>query len=151
MAALSSFTPVSTRATESLLETVESFISTAEACDLISSTPNDCRLVIYRGDTLAFRVEVTDATGNPVDVSGASWAAHIRRTYEEPDVLAELTMVPVAAQPSMIDVFLSAAQSAQLPPGTWRWDLEMTLGGIVQTLIAGAVEVTGDVTRDQGQ
>ena len=52
---------------------------------------------------------------------------------------------PVAGTPTAVDVTLTADQSRLLADGVW--DLEMTLGGEVITLLTGAVVVSLDVSR----
>lgn len=126
------------------------FAPFADGCDLSLSRPLRYDMCVYRGDSGAFRVTVTDSDGNPVNVSAATWDADIRERHDESE-LASLTVIPVPGQPSQVDVVLSAAASASLPVGgPWVWDLEMTLGGTVQTLIGGQVTVTADVSREYG-
>jgi hypothetical protein len=69
----------------------------------------------------------------------------IRLTPDSGNTLTSLTVTPVAGTPSAIDVTISADQSRLFDDGAW--DLEMTLGGEVITLLAGAVVVTDDVSR----
>jgi hypothetical protein len=119
----------------------------AESETLTMSQPSPVDLVIYRGDTGAFRVTVTDTTGAAVDVSGATWDCDIRSAADDEAVMTSLTVTPVAQQLSQVDVALGAAASAALSAGSAVWDLEMTMDGQVTTLLAGVVTIIGDVSR----
>lgn len=114
------------------------------------SDPATLNLCIYRGDTGVFRVTVTYADGQPIDVSSATWDADIRTSAAATTTLGSLVVTPVPGEPSKVDVAIPAATSAALPPNTAPapvWDLQMTLAGQVQTLLKGSVTVTGDVSR----
>ena len=112
---------------------------------IVIGDPDHADLIVYRGDTGRFRVNVTDSTGTPLDVSGAVFDCDVRLDPLDPTPMVSLTVTPVAGTPSAIDITISAAISAQLQTGVW--DLEMTFAGEVITLLAGAVTVTADVSR----
>jgi len=107
--------------------------------------PAELNLCVYRGDTGHLRVQILIA-GTPADVSSATFDADIRSTTDSDEVMATMTATPVAGQPDMVDVLLPAEESAKLDTNG-VWDLEMTLGGEVTTLVAGTVTVTKDVSR----
>ena len=120
----------------------------AGPAEVTFSTPHQCDLDVYRGDSGVFRVAVTDATGAPVDVSAATWDCDIRKEPDALEALATLTVTPVPNATGQVQVTLTATESAKLPPGgPWAWDLQVTMGTQTQTLVAGAVNVTADVSR----
>jgi hypothetical protein len=52
--------------------------------------------------------------------------------------------------PNLIDLEISAAESAGLPASA-KWDLQLTYpSGDVQTIVRGGVSVTGDITGSVG-
>lgn len=113
--------------------------------DLSGPLPLD--LNIYRGDTGRFRITVTDEVGGPINISGATWDADIRSVAANPTAITSFTVTPVAGDPSSVDVILDKTKSALLNPGTLVYDVEMTLGLEVVTLVGGKITVTQDVSR----
>ena len=111
------------------------------------TSPTVLDLTAYRGDSGRFRVTVTTSTGTPLDVSAATWDCDVRATADDPVALISLDVVPVAGDPSSVDIVLSSADSELLRPAA-VWDLEMTLNGEVTTLLAGKLTTTLDVSRD---
>jgi len=112
---------------------------------IVIGDPDHADLIVYRGDTGRFRVNVTDSTGTPLDVSTAVFDCDIRLTPDSEYNLTSLTVTPVPGMPSTIEVSNTAAQARLFDDGVW--DLEMVLAGEVITLLAGAVVVTDDVSR----
>ena len=119
----------------------------APALDTVCfSQPTKLDLCAYRGDSGRFRVTITDDAGVPIDVSAAVWDADVRATYDDPLTIMSLLVEPVAGTPSAVDVILSAGDSADLPAEA-VWDLQMTLGAEVTTILAGKLTTTLDVSR----
>ena len=106
-------------------------------------SPGSCPITVYRGDTWAMSVAVTDAAGNPIDLTGWQVRAQIRGgdTW-----LVDIDAV-VVDDGQRISLSLSPEKTADLPGGG-VWDLEtVEPGGMVRTLLAGPVRLTEDVTR----
>lgn len=107
--------------------------------------PGTFNLDLYRGDSYAWRFTLfEDAFSTvPVDLATATVKAEIRNAS------AGTTIVPLTAvitQPNIVDVSLTAIQSAALP-AKGVWDLQLTFADLsVRTVVAGSVAVTGDVT-----
>ena len=115
------------------------------ATDIIISDPLPVDIFVYRGDSGRFRVAVTDAvTGDPLDISGAAWDCDIRSAHDAQTVIVSLAVNPINA--NTVEVVLEPLASALLVDQS-VWDLEMTLNGEVQTLMAGIVHVHKDVSR----
>ena len=110
------------------------------------SGPMVTNLAVYRGDSGRFRITVADYNGTPVDISTATWDADIRKTADDPTVITSFTVTPVAGDPASVDVVLAADQSALLD-GNCVYDVQMTLGAEVSTLIYGSITLTQDVSR----
>jgi hypothetical protein len=108
--------------------------------------PSPYALDLYRGDTFArtFRLWEDAAMTSPVDLTGATARAEIRDELGG-TLLVELVCTVTA--PNIVDVALPAAA---WPAGSaWTvgvWDLELTTGAVVTTIVAGPVRVSGDVT-----
>jgi hypothetical protein len=102
-------------------------------------------LQIYRGDTEAWRFFLWQdaAQSKPVDLTGVSATAQIR---PQPDSQTIIDLSCVVTLPNQIDVSLDADDSAAAVAGFW--DLELTYAsGVVDTVIAGPVAVTLDITQ----
>ena len=108
------------------------------------SDPLPVDLFIYRGDSGRFRVAVTDPAGNPLDISAATWRCDVRSNPDAQTTIVSFTVNQ--AEPAIVEVVVDALKSALLVDQS-VWDLEMTLGGEVQTLMAGTVHVHKDVSR----
>lgn len=118
----------------------------AVGAPIVFSDPLEVDLIIYRGDSGRFRVTVSTPEGVPVDISAATWDCDIRVTEDATEVLATLDVTLVPGMTDTVEVVLTAEQSAAMS-GVGVWDLEMTLGIEVQTLLVGAVVVRKDVSR----
>ena len=114
------------------------------ATDIVISDPLPVDLYVYRGDSGRFRVSVTDADGGPLDISAATWDCDIRTAYDASPEIVTLEVTTIDA--STVEVVLDALSSSLLVDQS-VWDLEMTLNGEVQTLLAGTVHVHKDVSR----
>jgi hypothetical protein len=108
--------------------------------------PGVVDLCVYRGDSGRVRVRVNDTAGLPVDVSGATWDCDFRSTLDAETVLCSPAIEPVDGITNAVDIVLSPECSASLDDDC-VWDLEMSLGGEVTTILAGRVLVTKDVSR----
>jgi hypothetical protein len=117
-----------------------------QACDAQYLTqPQRLNLHVYRGDSGRFRVSVTDADGEPIDLTAATWDADIRKTALDDTTVGSFVVTPVDI--NSIDVILTAPLSRTLDDSPYVWDLEMTLGVEVTTLLVGELVVDQDVSR----
>lgn len=115
---------------------------------LVLSSPMQVDLALYKGDTGKFRITVTDDAGAPVNISGATWDSDIRVNAADTGTpVANFTITPVVGDTSSADVSIAAVVTATLAVTTYFYDLQMTLSGVVTTLMNGSVIVTQDVSR----
>jgi hypothetical protein len=108
-------------------------------------TPGHHDLNLYRGDSYKWQVRLwsDEAQTDPVVLDGATVKSEIR-DRSGGTVILELgcTITP----PNTIDLVLDPADWA-LAPTTGVWDLQVTMSdGTINTVVAGKVTVTGDVT-----
>lgn len=118
-------------------------------------TPGKYDLALYRGDSYEWRFQLWEDTGRtlPVDLTGSLVAAEFR---DQPggDVIVSMDCVISTAAglsvPNVITVRLEPEMWPDAPP-EGAWDLEVTQpDGDVQTIVAGIVKVTADVTHSTG-
>ena len=116
------------------------------ASSIVLSDPMIVDLLVYRGDSGGFRISVKDSNGDPLDVSGATWDSDIRLTGPATTVITNFDIVLVDEDTSSIDVVLTA-ESSNMLIADCVYDVEMTLGADVRTLVRGGITVTQDVSR----
>ena len=111
-------------------------------------------LNIRQGACFAFTVEVANPDLTPVDLTGASAAAKIRKAVA--DVAATVDFSVAITLPNIINLSLTAAQTAAIPAGAaptdaasqYVWDMEITWpDGCIDSPLYGAVKVKSEVTR----
>jgi hypothetical protein len=113
--------------------------------------PSNRPIAIERGDTYQHLVTFVDAAGDPVDVSANSYAAQVRRSVDDPDVLAAMDIDTAGAADGAVWLTIDASVTGLLEGRRDAWDLQETgPTGLVTTLLAGHADVLGDVTRDLG-
>lgn len=108
--------------------------------------PGTMALDVYRGDAQGWTLHLyTDPDATVAyDLTGATAKAEVR-AVSGGAVLAILGSA--ITLPNVVDLTLAAVESAKLPPGRLRWDLQLTFpGGVVRTVVAGPVTVTADIT-----
>jgi hypothetical protein len=104
---------------------------------------------IYQGDTYGHVITVTDDAVPPVatDVSGRTFAAQLRRYPGSDDVAATFAVDLTDAATGVVELSLTATQTAALAAGPYAWDVHMITGSSTLTLFAGECVVTAEVTR----
>lgn len=111
--------------------------------------PSQADLAIYQGDDYAGLVQVYDGTSTiPANLTGYSARAQVRfgpaDQYPQPAVLITTA---VDGPAGTVSLAIPAAQTSTLV-GNYQWDLELIQpDGNVQTVLAGKVVVTKEVTR----
>lgn len=120
----------------------------------MSGLPGEYDFSLYQGDTCSFSLTYTEgAVGAEVGKSldGAVLEAHLRQKKTDPSFTAvfDVTADPdQITNPGLMTVSLDAANSSLLVARRYYWDLEITWPNAeVQTILAGIVSVTQDVTK----
>lgn len=109
-------------------------------------------LKIKRGDTLSVTMTFRDGTTNlPIVLTGCTFLSQIRQSADAETVIAPLVINAVDLAAGTVEVHLDPVSSAGLPAASIHravWDLQVTFpGGLVRTMVEGAVELSGDVSR----
>jgi hypothetical protein len=108
-------------------------------------TPGKHDLLLYRGDTHAFRVLLwsDDLQTVPYDLAGSTVAAEIREKSAGTHVV---DMIVVVTLPNTVDITIEPNMFVTCP-SRGVWDVQVTTSsGEVLTPLGGAVTVTPDVT-----
>jgi hypothetical protein len=109
-------------------------------------TPGSYPLSLYRGDSYRWRFTLYDdvAQTQPTDLTDVEVNSQIR---DKPGGSLIATLSCTVTLPNVIDAVLSASDCAQLPNSA-AWDLQLNYAsGDVATVLAGAVNVTTNVTN----
>jgi hypothetical protein len=110
-------------------------------------TPGKLDLSLVRGDTftLTFHFQTNAVPPVAIDLSGRSFTAQIRRSYDD-EIAVSMDVDDSDAATGDIVVGLDADITADISlDGVW--DLQETDGARVTTYIRGVVELVKDVTR----
>ncbi len=100
---------------------------------------------VYRGDTFAFRMTL-GASEEAYDVTSHTFAGEIKERGKSA-VVATLDFEIEDDVEGIVLVTLTATESANLIAGRkYVYDIEMTNGGVISTILQGPILVTGDVT-----
>lgn len=104
-------------------------------------------LTLEQGASYSTTVTVNDATGSPTNLTGYTCASQIRKSYYS-STANSFTVVVSNAANGEITMSMTAANTANLSPGRYVYDLLITSPASVKTrVVEGIVTVLGSVTR----
>lgn len=95
-----------------------------------------------------YRVSLTlkDGNGSPIDVTTATVDAEIKQDYYFPNIVS-FTVTKVNPASGIIELSLTAAQTAALHPGPLKYDVLVKYAtGIFQKILKGTVFVDTNIT-----
>lgn len=107
--------------------------------------PGSYSLQVYRGDSYRWQFTLYDdvAQSTPSDLTDVFVASQIR---DKPGGTLICSLACEVTAPNIVLVYLAPADSEKLPSSA-VWDLQLRYpSGDVSTVLAGAVNVTADVT-----
>jgi len=111
---------------------------------ILSALPAAVDLYLYKGDDFSMTLTVTNPDGSAANLTGATFKAQIRSAPGAATVLASFT---TSVATNVITLTMAATDTLTLPAGA-AWDCQMTTSaGKIQTLAAGQVKTTADVSR----
>ena len=104
-------------------------------------------IFIDQGADFSITVDVSDANGNQLNLTGYTAAAQMRKTYESSSVSATFT-TSIAAADGQVTLSLTDTVTTALSPGRYVYDLVVTDGSSISTrVVEGQAIVTPGVTR----
>jgi hypothetical protein len=102
-------------------------------------------ITIDQGADFSTEISVTDDNGDPVNLTGYSAAAQLRKHYTSSTFTAFVANVNVSGT---VTLTMNAATSSNVTAGRYVYDCELTSSGnVVSRLVEGIVTVTPQVTR----
>jgi hypothetical protein len=112
-------------------------------------------MTLKRGDDWILRGVLTDAAGDPVDLTGCELLMHVRTkvTAPEPELTASTALgsieVDAPATNGAFSVLFHDTDTQSVAPRTYVTDLQFTWAdGKVSSSETWAIEVVADVTRE---
>jgi len=105
-------------------------------------------LIVERGATWAQNLIWKDSGGTPINLTGYSARMQVR-PRSGGNVLVSLTSgsgITLGTTGGTIDLALSAGDTAVLPAGVYRYDLELITGTTVTRLVEGQFTVSAEIT-----
>ena len=104
-------------------------------------------IFIDQGADFSITVDVSDANGNQLNLTGYTAAAQMRKTYESSSISATFT-TSIAAADGQVTLSLTDTVTTALSPGRYVYDLVVTDGSSISTrVVEGQAIVTPGVTR----
>jgi hypothetical protein len=102
-------------------------------------------ILIDQGADFSTEISVTDDNGDPVNLTGYSAAAQMRRHYTSATAISFNATIDVTGS---VALSMNAATSANVTAGRYVYDCELTSSSnVVSRLVEGIVTVTPQVTR----
>lgn len=101
-----------------------------------------------QGDDWSLPLTVKDENDTVIDMSGYSFLAQARTRAKAAAVAFTFTVDDTDAATGVLVLEVAAATTADVPAGTYEWDLQWTDGaGDIRTILAGVVTVRPEVSR----
>jgi hypothetical protein len=113
-------------------------------------TPGKHNISIYQGDTFEMTVTLKDGADPEEVVPLSGWVAkaQMRAVGAEADADPELEFTcSIDGAEGKITVTASAEDTAGLTPGKYLYDLQISSGATVQTILRGSAVVTEEITK----
>lgn len=102
-------------------------------------------LFLDQGSSFSSTITVKGTTGNPLDLTGYTAYAQMRKSYYS-STAYDFT-VSVTGSTGQISLAMSATATAALSPGRYVYDVEIHNESEVTRIVEGIVEVDPEVTK----
>lgn len=103
-------------------------------------------ITIEQGATFQTTVNVEDAYNNPVNLSGYTASSMMRKSYYSTTSYTITTQITGLAN-GEITLSMSSANTSNLSPGRYVYDLIINNGGTITRVVEGIATVLPSVTR----
>lgn len=104
-------------------------------------------LFVDAGSDYSNIITVRSSGGAPLNLTGYTVKSQMRKSYNS-SVAYDFTASVYNAPAGQIRLTLTAAQSEQIPPGRWLFDVEIThTSGARRRVVEGIVTITPQITQ----
>lgn len=105
-------------------------------------------LTLDQGTTFEATVDLTNDDGTSINVTNYVFSSQIRKSFYSTNPTANLVVTITNAAAGNVKMSLSAANTANIKPGRYLYDLKMTTpGGVTTRVVEGIITVTPQVSR----
>lgn len=109
--------------------------------------PSNTNLVIYKGDYVEVFVTLLDDSENPLNLTGFTAAAQLKKTYADSSPVDFTCSLVNPATSGSVRIYLPTSASSTLEAGSYIWDFEViNSNGDARTYLTGDVIVYDEVT-----
>lgn len=107
-------------------------------------------ITIEQGATFNLEFLYQDQNGDPIDLTGMTARMQLRRQFNSPDALLNMTTengrISLSGTSGTITLNISATDTASLT-GSGVYDLELVNGPVVNRILEGSYSICPEVTR----
>lgn len=104
-------------------------------------------LYIDAGSTFSSDVTVNDANGQPINLTNFQARAQLRKSYYS-TTATNFVVTKISANSGILNMSISAANTANIRPGRYVYDVEIEdASNVVTRIFEGIVVVSPNVTR----
>ena len=102
-----------------------------------------------KGDTFSLIVTFTDADGDALDLSsGYDWKMDVKDTdTSSSDIIADDSFSYSGNSSGQLTITASAATMASVTSGTYVYDLQSSVAGVVKTWLYGIFKINEDISE----
>ena len=105
-------------------------------------------LTINQGATFESDLDLVGDDGSAINVANYVFTGQLRKSYYSLNPTANLTLNIVNAANGNVNIYLSAATTANIKAGRYVYDIKMTdTSNTVTRIVEGVVTVTPQVTK----
>jgi hypothetical protein len=104
-------------------------------------------ILIEQGATFSKTLTLRDATGDPINLTGKTFASKLRKRPTDASAAATFTLTVINAAAGTVSWQMSATTTAGIVAEPHYYDLEMTSGATVTRLMQGTAFVNFEVTK----
>lgn len=105
-------------------------------------------LVIDQGTTYSLTINVADATGAAVNLTGYTLRAQLRKSYGATSYTSFTTSAGADPTDGELTISLTDAQTSALKSGRYVYDIEIVdTSSVVTRVLEGIVTITPEVTK----
>lgn len=105
-------------------------------------------LNLDQGTDASYDINLTEDDGSPINCTGYSFACSMRKSYFSLRPTANLTVTIIDAANGNVSIGLTAAQTANIKPGRYLYDVKQTDNvGQKTRIFEGIITVNPQVTK----
>ena len=105
-------------------------------------------LTIDQGTSFETSIDLTNDDGTAINVANYTFQSQIRKSYYSSNATANITITIVDAANGNVKLSITSANTANITPGRYLYDVKMTSNtNVITRILEGIVTVTPQVSR----